>query len=150
MPASKPSAAPARWGGTIACAVAGQNGVTFGDGADADFAPNFASAAAQEAIQFLVDLVRVEGVSPANATEGSEIDAFRQGQAAMNFNGVWMLGQYRDQPGLEFGVAPFPQPGTERYATWGGAAHLAMPPQRNADPAKQAAAAKFIAWMTQP
>lgn len=142
---------PSPWmGGTIAYAVAAQNGVTFVDGADADFAPNFDSAEAQEAIQFLVDLVRVHGVSPANATEGSEIDAFRQGQAAMNFNGVWMLGQYRDQPGLDFGVAPFPQLGTERYATWGGSSHLAMPVQRNADPAKQAAAAQFIGWMTQP
>jgi multiple sugar transport system substrate-binding protein len=142
---------PSPWmGGTIAYAVAAQNGVTFVEGADADFAPNFDSAAAQEAIQFLVDLVRVHGVSPANATEGSEIDAFRQGQAAMNFNGVWMLGQYQGQAGLNFGVAPFPQLGTERYATWGGSSHLAMPRQRNADPAKQAAALRFIGWITEP
>jgi multiple sugar transport system substrate-binding protein len=142
---------PSPWmGGTIAYAVAAQNGVTFVEGADAKFAPNFDSAEAQEAIQFLVDLVRVHGVSPANATEGSEIDAFRQGQAAMNFNGVWMLGQYQGQPGLNFGVAPFPQLGTARYATWGGSSHLAMPRQRNADPAKQAAALRFIGWITQP
>jgi len=142
---------PSPWmGGTIAYAVAAQNGVTFVDDADAGFAPNFDSAAAQEAIQFLTDLVRVHGVSPANATEGSEIDAFRQGRAAMNFNGVWMLGQYAEQPGLDFGVAPFPQLGTERYATWGGSSHLALPVQRRADPDRQAAAMAFIGWMTQP
>lgn len=142
---------PSPWmGGTIAYAVAAQNGVTFVEGADADFAPNFDSPAANEAIQFLVDLVRVHGVSPANATEGSEIDAFRQGRAAMNFNGVWMLGQYAEQPGLDFGVAPFPQLGTERYATWGGSSHLAMPVQRRADAARQEAAMTFIGWMTQP
>lgn len=137
-------------GGTIAYAVAAQNGVTFVEGADADYAPNFDSAEAQEAIQFMVDLVRVHNVSPPNATEGSEIDAFRQGKAAMNFNGVWMLSQYREQPGLDFGVAAFPQLGTERPATWGGSSHLAMPVQRRADPAKQAAAMTFIGWMTQP
>ncbi|CAN5636604.1 ABC transporter substrate-binding protein [soil metagenome] len=141
---------PSPWmGGTIAYAVAAQNGVTFVEGADADFEPNFDSPEAVEAIEFLVSLVREHGVSPANATEGSEIDAFRQGQAAMNFNGVWMLGQYADQAGLNFGVAPFPQLGTERYATWGGSSHLAMPRQRNADPAKQEAAMRFIGWMTQ-
>jgi multiple sugar transport system substrate-binding protein len=142
---------PSPWmGGTIAYAVAAQNGVTFVGDADADFDPTFDSPEAAEAIQFLVDLVRVHGVSPANATEGSEIDAFRQGQAAMNFNGVWMLGQYQEQAGLDFGVAPFPQLGTERYATWGGSSHLAMPRQRSADPAKQEAAMRFIGWMTQP
>ncbi len=142
---------PSPWmGGTIAYAVAAQNGVTFVEGAEDDYAPNFDSPEAQEAVQFLVDLVNEHHVSPANATEGSEIDAFRQGNAAMNFNGVWMLSQYADQPGLEFGVAPFPQLGTQRAATWGGSSHLAMPVQRNADPEKQAAAATFIGWMTQP
>jgi multiple sugar transport system substrate-binding protein len=141
---------PSPWmGGTIAYAVAAQNGVTFVDGADDGFRPNFDSPEAQEAIQFLVDLVRVHGVSPANATEGSEVDAFRQGQAAMNFNGVWMLSQYQGQPGLNFGVAPFPQLGTERYATWGGSGHLAMPRQRRADPERQAAALRFIGWITE-
>jgi multiple sugar transport system substrate-binding protein len=137
-------------GGTIAYAVAAQNGVTFVEDADAGYAPNFDSPAAQEAIQFMVDLVRVHQVSPPNATEGSEIDAFRQGRAAMNFNGVWMLSQYAEQPGLDFGVAPFPQLGTERPATWGGSSHLATPVQRRPDAAKQAAAMTFIGWMTQP
>lgn len=141
---------PTPWmGGTIAYAVAAQNGVTFVEGADADYQPNFDSEAAAEAIQFLVDIAGVHGVGPADATEGSEIDAFRQGRAAMNFNGVWMLGQYQGQPDLNFGVAPFPRLGTERDATWGGSSHLALPRQRNADPAEQEAAMAFISWMTQ-
>ncbi len=141
---------PSPWmGGTIAYAVAAQNGVTFVAGPEDDYAPNFDSPAAQEAVQFLVDIAAVHGVGPSDATEGSEIDAFRQGRAAMNFNGVWMLSQYRDQPDLDFGVAAFPQLGTERYATWGGSSHLALPVQRNADPARQTAAMTFIGWMTQ-
>ncbi len=141
---------PTPWmGGTIAYAVAAQNGVTFVGGADEGYAPNFDSAAAQEAVQFLVDVGSRYHFGPTDATEGSEIDAFRQGVAAMNFNGVWMLSQYRDA-GLNFGVAAFPQLGTEKAATWGGSSHLALPVQRNADPAKVQAAMTFIGWMTQP
>lgn len=139
---------PTPWmGGTIAYAVAAQNGVTFVGGADEGYAPNFDSEAAQEAVQFLVD-IGANGYGPRDATEGSEIDAFRQGVAAMNFNGVWMLSQYRDA-GLDFGVAPFPQLGTERYATWGGSSHLVLPVQRDPDPARLEAAMTFIGWMTQ-
>lgn len=141
---------PTPWmGGTIAYTVAAQNGVTFVGGADEGYPANFDSEAAQEAVQFLVDLVTQEYVSPANATEQSEIDAFRQGNAAMNFNGVWMLSQYQGQEGLNFGVAPFPQLGTAEYKTWGGSSHLAMPVQRGGSPEEQAAALEFIAWMTQ-
>lgn len=142
---------PTPWmGGTIAYSVAAQNGVTFVEGAERDFKANFDSHEAQEAIQFLVDLVRRYNVSPANATEGSEIDAFRMGKAAMNFNGVWMLSQYQGQAGLNFGVAPFPQLGTETYRVWGGSSHLALPVQRRPDPVRQKAALTFINWITQP
>lgn len=142
---------PTPWmGGTIAYSVAAQNGVTFVGGADEGYPANFDSAEAQEAVQFLVDLVNTEHVSPANATEQSEIDAFRGGQAAMNLNGVWMLSQYQGQEGLNFGVAPFPNLGTGDYKVWGGSSHLALPVQRNGTPEEQAAALEFIAWMTQP
>ena len=141
---------PTPWmGGTIAYAVAAQNGVTFVGSADESYAPNFDSEAAQEAVQFLVDIGAEHHFGPTDATEGSEIDAFRQGAAAMNFNGVWMLSQYRDA-GLNFGVAAFPQLGTERPATWGGSSHLVLPVQRNGDPAEMEAAMTFIGWMTQP
>ncbi|MEX2535858.1 MAG: ABC transporter substrate-binding protein [Trueperaceae bacterium] len=142
---------PNPWmGGTIAYTVAAQNGVTFVEPADEEFPVNFNSAEGKEAIQFLVDLVTEHGVSPANATEGSEIDAFRQGNAAMNFNGVWMLSQYREQDGLDFDVAPFPNLGTSDYKVWGGASHLALPVQRGGDEREQEAALTFISWMTQP
>lgn len=141
---------PTPWmGGTIAYAVAAQNDVTFVGSADEDYAASFDSEAAQEAVQFLVDIGNEHGFGPTDATEGSEIDAFRQGVAAMNFNGVWMLSQYRDA-GLNFGVAAFPQLGTARPATWGGSSHLVLPVQRNGDPAEMEAAMTFIGWMTQP
>lgn len=142
---------PTPWmGGTIAYAVAAQNGVTFVGSAEEGYPANFNSEAGVEAVQFLTDLVYEHHVSPTNATEQSEIDAFRQGSAAMNFNGVWMLTQYQGQEGLNFGVAPFPQLGTENQRTWGGSSHLVMPVQRSGSPEEQAAALEFIAWITQP
>lgn len=142
---------PTPWmGGTIAYSVAAQNGVTFVGSAEEDYPVNFDSDEGKEAVQFLVDLVSEHQVSPANATEGSEIDAFRQGKAAMNLNGVWMLSQYQEQPGLDFGIAPFPNLGGGDYKVWGGASHLALPKQRRGDEREQEAAITFIAWMTQP
>ncbi|HEX7004627.1 MAG TPA: ABC transporter substrate-binding protein [Trueperaceae bacterium] len=141
---------PTPWmGGTIAYSVAAQNGVTFVGPASEDYAVNFNSEGGKEAVQFLVDLVDEHQVSPANATEQSEIDAFRQGKAAMNFNGVWMLTQYQNQDGLDFGVAPLPNLGTGDYKVWGGASYLVMPMQRRGDPEEREAALTFISWMTQ-
>ncbi|WP_240741691.1 ABC transporter substrate-binding protein [Deinococcus sp. KSM4-11] len=135
-------------GGTIAYSVTRQNGADLVDKAQ-DAA--FTSPGAQEALQFLVDQVQKYHVSPANATEQSEIAAFRQGKACFNFNGVWMLEQYKGQTGLNFGVTPVPQLGTKMNAAWGGSSHLTLPRQRaNYDKNKRAAALEFVSWMTQP
>lgn len=140
---------PTPWmGGTIAFSVALQNGIQWVDSTQTK--ATFNSVAGVETFQFLVDLVKRYQISPANATEQSEINAFRAGKAAMNFNGVWMLSQYRGQQGLNFGIAPFPQLGTRCYAVWGGSSHMVLPVQRNLDRNKQLAALTFINWMTSP
>jgi multiple sugar transport system substrate-binding protein len=140
---------PTPWmGGTIAYAVAVQNGVTFVGDRASSFKANFDSPAGIDAFQFLVDLVQKEHVSPANATEQSEIDAFRAGKVGMNFTGVWMLDQYRGQAGLNFGVAAFPNLGTGAYKDWAGGSFLALPKQKNVDAKRQAAALTFVNWIT--
>ncbi len=140
---------PTPWmGGTIAYAVAAQSGVTFVGDRASGFKANFNSPAGIGAVQFLVDLVQKEHVSPANATEQSEIDAFRAGKAGMNFNGVWMLDQYRGQAGLNFGVAGFPNLGGGTYKDWAGGSFLALPKQKNVDAKRQAAALTFVNWLT--
>ena len=140
---------PTPWmGGTIAYSVLRQNGVNLVD--DKDNAA-FNLPEAVEAVQFLVDLVNKYNVSPANATEQSEITAFRQGKACFNFNGVWMLTQYQGQQGLNFGIAPFPRLGTKMDAAWGGSSHMTLPRQAASyDKNKRLAALEFISWMTQP
>ncbi|WP_412026913.1 ABC transporter substrate-binding protein [Deinococcus yunweiensis] len=135
-------------GGTIAYSLVRQNGV---DLVDKSQNAAFTSAGAREAVQFLVDQVQKYQVSPANATEQSEIAAFRQGKTCFNFNGVWMLEQYKGQSGLNFGVTSLPQLGTKMNAAWGGSSHLTLPRQRaNYDKNKRLASLEFLAWMTQP
>jgi multiple sugar transport system substrate-binding protein len=140
---------PTPWmGGTIAYSVVLQNGVNL---VDKSLNASFNSPEAAEAVQFLVDLVNKYNISPSNATESSEITAFRQGKACFNFNGVWMLEQYKGQQGLNFGIAPFPRLGTKKDGAWGGSSHLTLPKQpANYDKNKRAAALEFMNWMTLP
>jgi multiple sugar transport system substrate-binding protein len=140
---------PTPWmGGTLAYGVLRGNG---GDIVDKKFDATFNSPEAVEAVQFLVDLRLKSGTGPSDATEGSEITAFRQGKVCFNFNGIWTLSQFQGQQGLNFGAAPLPQFGTKRAATWGASVQLGVP-RHNADydKAKLDAGLKFIAWMTMP
>ncbi len=135
-------------GGTIAYGVLRQNGA---DLVDKNLNAAFGDAASIEAVQFLVDLVYKYKVASPNGTEESEIAAFRQGKVAFNFNGVWMLEQYKAQDGLTFGISPVPRLGAKMDAAWGGSSHLTLPKQKAGyDAAKRAAALKFVAWLTQP
>lgn len=140
---------PTPWmGGTIAYSVARQNGVNL---INNQLNASFNAPEHVEAVQFLVDLVSRYNVSPANATEASEITAFRQGKACFNFNGVWMLSQYQGQQGLNFGIAPLPRLGSKMDAAWGGSSHMTLPRQAaNYDRNKRLAALEFMSWMTQP
>lgn len=139
---------PNGWmGGTLSYSVLRQNGANL---VDKDLNAAFNTPAAVEAVQFLVDLPNKYFVAPANATEQSEIAAFRQGKTCFNFNGVWMLTQYKGQQGLNFGVAPLPRLGTKQDAAWGGSGHLALPKQRAGyDKNKRQAALEFMRWMTE-
>lgn len=139
---------PTPWmGGTLAYSVLRQYG---GNLVDAQQNADFNTPQAQQALQFLVDWITKYKFSPANATEQSEITAFRQGKTCFNFNGVWMLDQYKGQQGLDFGVSPLPRFGSQD-AAWGGSSHLTLPKQRaDYDKNKRAAALEFIGWLTQP
>lgn len=139
---------PNGWmGGTIAYSALRQFG---GDLVDAKQDAAINSAAARNALQFLVDWAQKYKTGPMNATEQSEITAFRQGKTCFNFNGVWMLEQYKGQSGLNFSISPLPRFGS-KDASWGGNSHLTLPKQRaNYDKNKRLAALEFVSWMTQP
>jgi multiple sugar transport system substrate-binding protein len=72
-----------------------------------------------------------------------EAGVFKQGQAAILIHGPWHIS---DLSQLDFvGFAPIPQVG-DQYAVWGGSHQLALTTE---DPAAQAAAACWIAWLTE-
>ncbi|HPE67698.1 MAG TPA: ABC transporter substrate-binding protein [Thermotogota bacterium] len=108
----------------------------------------FGSSEGLDAMQFLVDLVYTYKVSPENVQVDADVDAFKRGQVAMEFNGIWMLTGYLDVEGLDFGAGPVPQLGSEKPAQWGGSHTMSIFKQRKPDQAKLDAAATFIGWIS--
>lgn len=66
----------------------------------------------------------------------------------MEFNGIWMLTAYQEQPGLEFGAGRVPQLGTKVLANWAGSHNFVVFRQRTLDPDKLSAAKTFIGWVS--
>ncbi|MCP8617547.1 ABC transporter substrate-binding protein [Salirhabdus salicampi] len=87
---------------------------------------NYNSSAVKEALQFQVDLINKHEVSPSNVSQDGEVTLFLQGRNAMHLNGPWMLQQWEDA-GLNFGVAPVPQLGTEQQAVYGNSHNFVIP-----------------------
>jgi multiple sugar transport system substrate-binding protein len=59
------------------------------------------------AVQSWADLIVQEGISPVGETGQGADNLFAAGKAAMEMNGPWAAGQYREA-GVNFGVAPIP------------------------------------------
>jgi len=108
----------------------------------------FNSPAGIDAMQFLVDLVFKHKVSPEKVQVDADIDAFKRGTCAMEFNGIWMLTDYMKVEGLNFGAGPVPQLGSERPANWAGSHTMVIYKQRKQDKERTEAAAKFISWIS--
>ncbi|WLD92796.1 ABC transporter substrate-binding protein [Alkalihalobacillus sp. AL-G] len=110
--------------------VAQNNGSLFKDGK-----VNFNSDAVKEALQFQVDLIEKYKVSPADVQQDGEVTLFVQGKNAMHLNGPWMLQQWKDA-GLNFGVAPVPQLGTEQQAVFANSHNFVIPKSADNDKVK--------------
>lgn len=66
-----------------------------------------------EAVQFVVDLMMKERVAPQlRESAAAGVDLFRDGRAAMDLKGHWMMIDYRAD-GLDFGVVGLPTNGVE-------------------------------------
>jgi len=102
----------------------------------------------RDAMQFLVDLVYKYKVSPEKVQVDADVDAFKRGECAMEFNGIWMLTSYIDVEGLEFGAGQIPQLGLKRPAEWAGSHTMVIFKKRKKDWDKIEAAAKFISWIS--
>lgn len=102
----------------------------------------FADQAGVEALQFWVDLIHKEKVAPKEPADPE--DAFRTGKLSMHVNGPWMINLFKEQPGLNFKVAPMPVIGKNR-AVWGDAHLMCIPKQAKE---KTEAALTFVKWIS--
>jgi multiple sugar transport system substrate-binding protein len=99
----------------------------------------------EEGIQALeyVNQLHQENSPNISGPNDPEVGVFKQGQAAIVIHGPWHIS---DLSQLDFvGFAPIPQIG-DQYAVWGGSHQLALTTD---DPAVQAAAACWIAWLSE-
>ncbi|GGM38635.1 ABC transporter substrate-binding protein [Paraliobacillus quinghaiensis] len=87
---------------------------------------NFTAPEVVEALQFQRDLIAEYEVSPADVQQDGEVTLFLQGRNAMHLNGPWMLQQWVDA-GMNFGVAPVPQLGTEQEAVFANSHNFVIP-----------------------
>ena len=110
-------------------------------------APTFAEEPGVKALTWMVDLVR-NGYSPKNVGQDADSTAFQNNKNAFIWNGIWAINQYREVKGLEWGVAPLPQIGTEK-AAWAGSHQFVLPKQLKPDNDKIAASKVFVNWISQ-
>jgi multiple sugar transport system substrate-binding protein len=94
------------------------------------------------ALQYFVDLIHEYEVCPVEASDGEE--AFRLGQLGLHTNGPWMINNFAEVEGLNWGVAPMPK-WDGNGAAWGSAHTLAFP--KGVSDNAHAAAVTFGAWL---
>lgn len=109
---------------------------------------NFNSPAGEAALKALIDTVHRYNVTPSGLDYDGAVNAFRLGNAAFHFNGVWATGAFEKQSGLNFRAAGLP-PLLGEPAAWSGSHTLAIPVQRVEDSEKLDAAITFMIWMTE-
>jgi multiple sugar transport system substrate-binding protein len=94
------------------------------------------------ALQFYVDLIHKEKVAPKDPADPEE--AFRVGMLSLHVNGPWMINLFKEQPDLNWAVAPMPLLG-KTQAVWGDA-HLMCIPKQSAE--KTEAAMTLAKWLS--
>ena len=107
----------------------------------------FNSEAGVEALNWMVDVVK-KGYSPKDVAQDAEFTAFQNGNNAFMWNGIWNINPLNDVDGLDWGVSPMPQIGSEK-ATWAGSHHFAIMNKRPLDENKVQASKVFINWVSQ-
>jgi multiple sugar transport system substrate-binding protein len=107
----------------------------------------FNSDAGVEALTWIVDVVK-KGYSPKDVGEDAEFVAFQNGDNAFMWNGIWNINPLKEVKGLEWGVAPLPQIGTEK-AAWAGTHQFVIMNKQPLDENKVQASKVFINWISQ-
>ncbi|MDQ3910540.1 MAG: extracellular solute-binding protein [Actinomycetota bacterium] len=107
----------------------------------------FNSDAGVDALTWMVDLVK-NGYSPSDVAQDAEFTAFKNGENALHWNGVWQINEFKNVEDLDWDVAPLPRIGSED-ATWSGSHNFVIMNQSSTDQNKVDAASTFINWISQ-
>jgi len=107
----------------------------------------FNSDAGVEALDWMVSFVE-KGYSPKNVAQDAEFTAFQNGDNAFMWNGIWNINPLNAVDGLDWGVSPLPQIGTQK-ATWAGSHNFVVMNKRPLDDNKVQASKVFINWISE-
>lgn len=136
---------PVEWGALIGDSVLAQNGGALYDD---DFNPSFDSPEGLETLELLSSLTTDVPIGPPGIGFEADLANFKAGKSCFVQAGVWELAGMQASD-IDFGFAVTPQLGSEKSATWGGAAWLSLPKQPDSySDEKRAAALEFIGWFT--
>ena len=85
-----------------------------------------------EALTWMVNQVK-QGVSPTNVAKDSQYLAFKNGENAVTWDGIWQINDLKDTaPGLKWSLAPIPTV-FGKPAAWANSHQLVMLSQRSPD-----------------
>jgi multiple sugar transport system substrate-binding protein len=102
------------------------------------------SDAGVEAMEYLRGMIQ-QGYSPPNVAQDADNIAFKNGQSAFIWQGAWGIGDYGSTEGLEWGLGPLPEIGSQP-AAWSNS-HQFVVPEGLSD-AKLETARTFIDYVT--
>jgi multiple sugar transport system substrate-binding protein len=106
---------------------------------------NIDTPEAKDAIGFLNE-VFAEGYAEQNKTYDAAQESFLTGEAAMLFNGTWVVDQYNTTAPFTYEAANFPTL-YEEPGVWADSHTWTIPVQKDADPVKYRAALEFISFL---
>jgi multiple sugar transport system substrate-binding protein len=109
---------------------------------------NFNNSAGIKAYQAIYDMVNIWKVTPKGLDYDFSVKYFKEGNAAIHFNGVWATGLFEEQKGLNFGAVELP-PFFGKSAAWAGSHTFAIPRTAKPDEAKILQILSCIDWFTQ-
>jgi multiple sugar transport system substrate-binding protein len=104
------------------------------------------SDAGVDALNWMISLVK-KGYSPSNVGQDADNIAFKNGQAAFIWQGIWGVGDYGVTEGLKWRAAPLPRIGTQD-AAWANSHQFVVMRPRSGTEDEMKASKVFIDWVT--
>ena len=108
----------------------------------------FGSDAGVEALTWMRGRVE-DGFSPDNVAVDTQYTAFKNGQGAFTWDGIWQINDLQEAGGdLDWGITPIPTIGDEA-AVWANSHHLVLFRDRSPDDDRLQAGKAFIRYLTE-